>query len=73
MRLIRIRADIFVERDSQKGILIGRGGRMMKRIGTEARRDLEEATGERVYLELFVKVEKDWSRNETMLRRLGYA
>ena len=72
-RLVRIRADIFVERDSQKGILIGRGGRMMKRIGTEARRDLEEATGERVYLELFVKVEKDWSRNETMLRRLGYA
>lgn len=72
-KLIRIRAEIFVERDSQKGILIGRAGRMLKRIGTEARRELEKETGERVYLELFVKVEKDWSRNETMLRRLGYA
>lgn len=71
-RLVRIRAEICVERDSQKGILIGRDGRMLKRIGTEARRELEKETGERVYLELFVKVEKDWSRNETMLRRLGY-
>lgn len=71
--LVRIRAEIYVERDSQKGILIGRGGRMLKRIGTEARRDLEKETGERVYLDLFVKVEKDWSRNETTLRRLGYA
>jgi GTP-binding protein Era len=71
-RLIRIRAEICVERDSQKGILIGRGGRMLKKIGTEARQELEKETGERVYLELFVKVEKDWSRNETMLRRLGY-
>lgn len=71
--LIRIRAEICVERDSQKGIIIGRGGRMLKKIGTEARLELEKETGERVYLELFVKVEKDWSRNETMLRRLGYA
>jgi GTP-binding protein Era len=46
---------------------------MLKKIGTEARQELEKETGERVYLELFVKVEKDWSRNETMLRRLGYA
>ena len=72
-RLVRIRAEILIERDSQKGILIGRGGRMLKKIGTEARLELENETGERVYLELFVKVEKDWSRNETMLRRLGYA
>jgi GTP-binding protein Era len=71
--LIRIRAEIFVERESQKGILIGRGGRMLKKIGTEARLELEKETGERVYLDLFVKVERDWSRNETMLRRLGYA
>ena len=71
-RLVRIRAEICVERESQKGILIGRGGRMLKRIGTEARQELEKETGERVYLELFVKVEKDWSRNETKLRRLGY-
>ena len=72
-RRIRIRAEICVERESQKGILIGRGGRMLKKIGTEARLELENETGERVYLELFVKVEKDWSKNETMLGRLGYA
>ncbi|MBI5575733.1 MAG: GTPase Era [Deltaproteobacteria bacterium] len=71
-RLVRIRGEICVERDSQKGIIIGRGGRMLKKIGTEARLELEKETGERVYLELFVKVERDWSRNETMLRRLGY-
>lgn len=70
--LTRIRADIVVERESQKGIVIGRGGGMLKAIGTEARLELEKETGERVYLELFVKVEKDWSRNETKLRRLGY-
>ncbi len=70
--LTRIRAEIAVERESQKGIVIGRGGRMLKAIGTDARLELEKETGERVYLELFVKVEKDWSRNETKLRRLGY-
>jgi GTP-binding protein Era len=70
--LVRIRAEICVERESQKGIIIGRGGRMLKKIGTEARLELEKETGERVYLDLFVKVEKDWSRNETMLKRLGY-
>jgi len=70
--LIRIRAEIYVERESQKGILIGRGGRTLKKIGTEARLELEKETGERVYLELFVKVEKNWSRDETVLRRLGY-
>jgi GTP-binding protein Era len=71
--LVRIRAEIYVERESQKGILIGRGGRMLKKIGTAARLELEKETGERVYLDLFVKVEKDWSRSETILRRLGYA
>jgi GTP-binding protein Era len=70
--LTRIRAEICVERDSQKGMIIGKGGRMLKKIGTEARLELEKETGERVYLELFVKVEKDWTRNETILRRLGY-
>lgn len=70
---IRIRADILVERDSQKGIVIGRGGKMLKRIGTAAREELERETGERVYLDLFVKVERDWSRREALLRRLGYA
>lgn len=71
--LTRIRAEICVERESQKGMVIGRGGRMLRAIGTAARQELEKETGERVYLDLFVKVEKDWSRKETMLRRLGYA
>lgn len=71
--LTRIRAEIYVERESQKGMVIGRGGRMLRAIGTAARQELEKETGERVYLDLFVKVEKDWSRKETMLRRLGYA
>ncbi len=70
--LTRIRAEICVERDSQKGMIIGKGGRLLKKVGTEARLELEKETGERVYLELFVKVERDWSRNETILRRLGY-
>jgi len=70
--LTRIRAEIFVERESQKGMVIGRGGQMLRTIGTAARQELEKETGERVYLDLFVKVEKDWSRKETMLRRLGY-
>jgi GTP-binding protein Era len=70
--LVRILAEIYVERDSQKGMIIGRGGRVLKKIGTEARLELEKETGERVYLELFVKVERDWSRNETSLSRLGY-
>ncbi|MGE5753326.1 MAG: GTPase Era [Deltaproteobacteria bacterium] len=71
-RLVRIRAEIYVERDSQKGMIIGKGGRVLKKIGTEARLELEKETGERVYLELFVKVERDWTRNETSLSRLGY-
>lgn len=70
--LVRIRAEIAVERESQKAIVIGRGGGMLKKIGTAARRDLETETGQRVYLELFVKVERDWTRDETKLRRLGY-
>ena len=71
--LIRIRAEIYVERESQKGMVIGKGGRMLRNVGTAARRELEKETGERVYLDLFVKVVRDWSRKETMLRRLGYA
>lgn len=70
--LVRIRADILVERESQKGIVIGRGGAVLKKIGTASRLELEKETGSRVYLELFVKVEKDWSKNERILRRLGY-
>ena len=70
--LVRIRADILVERESQKGIVIGRKGALLKRIGTAARLELEKEIGTRVYLELFVKVEREWSRDENMLRRLGY-
>jgi GTP-binding protein Era len=71
--LVRIRADILVERDSQKGIVIGRNGSLLKKVGTAARLELEKEVGARVYLELFVKVEREWSRDENMLRRLGYA
>ena len=70
--LVRIRAEILVERESQKGIVIGRGGGILKKVGTSARLELEKETGGRVYLEMFVKVEKEWSKNERILRRLGY-
>jgi len=70
--LLRIRADVLVERESQKGIVIGKGGGLLKKVGTAARLELEKETGARVYLELFVKVEREWSRSESMLRRLGY-
>jgi GTP-binding protein Era len=68
-----IRATIVVERDSQKGILIGQGGSALKRLGQLARPDLEELVGTRVYLDLWVKVWKNWRKNENMLRRLGYS
>jgi GTPase len=71
--LVSIRAEVWVERESQKAIVIGRGGRMLKKIGTEARQELERETGERVYLNVFVKVEHGWTRSESHLRRLGYA
>jgi GTP-binding protein Era len=67
-----IEATIFVERDSQKGIVIGGGGKMLKQIGTKAREQIEAMGGHQVYLQLRVKVEKDWRNNESVLRRLGY-
>jgi GTPase len=72
-KILKIAATIFVERDSQKGILIGKGGEDIKRIGTEARGDIEKMFGKQVFLELFVKVEKEWRRNEGKLRRFGYS
>ena len=69
---IHIMATIFVERDSQKGIIIGRGGQMLKRIGTEARKDIEKFFDKRVYLELFVKVEPNWRNRENKLKSFGY-
>jgi len=68
-----ISATIFVERDSQKAIVLGQGGQMIKRIGQDARRQIEELVGTRVYLELWVKVRKKWRQSEKELQRLGYA
>lgn len=70
--LLSISARIHVETDSQKRILIGRGGRMIKAIGRSARPELEKIFGVRVYLDLMVRVEKNWSRDTKALRRLGY-
>jgi GTP-binding protein Era len=70
--LTYIRVVIYVERDSQKGILIGRGGAMLKKIGSEARAELEQLLGTQVYLEPWVKVLKNWRQDEAMLARLGY-
>jgi GTP-binding protein Era len=70
--LIKIRALIHVARDSQKGIIIGHKGSMLKRVGTEARLDMEEFFGKKVFLELYVKVSKDWRDKPAMLKRFGY-
>lgn len=70
--LTRIWAVIYVERDSQKGIIIGKGGELIKRIGTQAREDLERLLGTKVFLELTVKVKKDWRRDASQIRRFGY-
>jgi GTP-binding protein Era len=67
-----IAATIFVERDSQKPIVLGKGGEMLKRVGQEARRQIEALLGTRVYLELWVKVRPKWRSNDAELRRLGY-
>lgn len=69
---IHIMAVIYVERDSQKGILIGRGGEKIKKVGIEARKDIETFFDKSIYLELFVKVEKDWRNRENKLRQFGY-
>ena len=71
-KLVSIQAVIYVERESQKGILIGKGGEMLKTIGTEARADIERLLGRRVFLQLWVKVKKDWRGDEAMLDRMGY-
>ena len=69
---IHIMAVIYVERDSQKGILIGKGGAKLKKVGIEARKDIETFFGKRVYLEMFVKVEPNWRNRENKLRSFGY-
>ena len=70
--LYRINANIFVERESQKGMIIGKAGSSIKSIGTHARSDLEQLLGQRVYLELKVKVKKNWRRDLSQIRRFGY-
>ncbi len=69
---IHIMAVIYVERDSQKGIIIGHQGKMLKRVGTLARKDIETFFDKKVFLELYVKVEKDWRNQENKLRAFGY-
>ena len=69
---IRITATITVEKDSQKGILIGRGGRMLKEIGTQARLEMERFFAAKVFLELFVRVRKDWTKDPRWLKEFGY-
>ena len=70
--LIRIRATIYVERDSQKGIVIGKGGRMLKEVGISAREQIERLLNTQVYLDLWVKVKKDWRNKLGALREFGY-
>jgi len=70
--LISIAATINVERDSQKGIVIGKGGAMLKRIGTAAREDIEKLLGSKVFLELFVRVQKEWTKKPGALKEFGY-
>lgn len=71
-KAIRINAVIYVERDSQKGIIIGKEGRALKKVATEARRSLEKFFGKSIYLETFVKVDKDWRNSDRELRNFGY-
>lgn len=68
----KIKATVFVSADSQKGIIIGKSGSMLKKIGTEARLELEEIAETKVFLELFVKVKKNWQKDKTALKLLGY-
>ncbi len=69
---VHVQATIIIERDSQKGIIIGKGGKMLKVIGTKARQDIERLLGDKVYLELWVKVQKDWRDKQIYLKDFGY-
>ncbi len=70
--LIHIKALIIVERDTQKGIIIGHGGQALKKVGAMARKDIERFFGKKVFLEMFVKVEKDWRNRDSLLKSFGY-
>ncbi|MEQ6166660.1 GTPase Era [Ekhidna sp. MALMAid0563] len=71
-KIIRIEAEIFVERNSQKGIIIGKKAESIKKVGTEARKDMEAFFGKKIHLQTFVKVEKDWRKDERKLSKFGY-
>jgi len=71
-KIIKIRSVIMVERETQKGIIIGHKGSALKRVGTEARKDLEQFFGKKIFLELYVKVNKNWRSNTNQLKRFGY-
>lgn len=71
-KIIRIRSVIMVERDTQKGIIIGHKGAALKRVGTEARKDLEKFFGKKIFMELYVKVNKNWRSSNSQLKRFGY-
>jgi GTP-binding protein Era len=70
--LLKIVADIIVQRETQKGIILGEGGKMIRQLGTDARKDIEQFVGQKVFLELFVKVRPKWRDNEMMLKEYGY-
>ena len=70
--LVKIGADIILQRETQKGIVLGEGGKMIKELGTQARRDIEQFLGRKVFLELFVKVRPKWRDNELQLKEYGY-
>jgi len=71
-KLVRISTTVYVERESQKAIILGHMGKSIKKVGTEARKDIEEFIGSKVFLEITVKVNKDWREKENMLKRFGY-
>lgn len=71
--MLHIRGIIYVERDSQKGIIIGKGGSALKKVGTEARHEAEEFFGRKIFLELYVKVAPEWREKENSIRRFGYS
>jgi GTP-binding protein Era len=71
-KIIRIRATIYVERDSQKGIVIGKGGSSLKKVGTEARESMETFFGKKVFLETHVKVADNWRKQKLKLKHFGY-
>jgi GTP-binding protein Era len=69
---VKIRAEIYVERKSQKAIIIGHKGEALKKVGTQARKDIEAFLGKKVFLETYVRVEEDWRSHEKKLKRFGY-